>query len=480
MPTPVQLDGLRIDGEEHAFIDTKARAALTDTASGQSFKFGVDANGNFGYHKTVGGADTVIPFKTVKEQTKTITTNGTYNAKVTDNVDGYAEVDVQVSGGGTPPVLDSLAITQNTQAGHPITPPSGVDGYNSITVNVTPNVDRKVITGTAPFSQTFTASQQAMPLDGYSQVQVNISGGSSSTLVSKTVNIGTSQNHQTIVLDPSEESPAADGYSDVTLVVDVPTPGGNCNIRTQAQWDALTFAEKRSLGLTVIRDSNNQANGVWYNMVYSIINIIKEFFNSASETISMQSYAQQTIPHLIYMQGEWRLGGSWDSTVIDHSNLTYDSVDTGNIEVNYTGFNKKLVTILHDVTVGSNATITVRNGYSGVTDGGGVFAIPFNSTVELIGEHFGSTADTFTTDKNYDYVLFISNKWAYGQDASNGVYTIDAGTLVQTGNERLDYVGSSDYATAVYENVPSGTTITLGNGETNAQDSVVAIGINEI
>jgi len=74
-------------------------------------------------------------------------------------------------------------------------------------------------------------------------------------------------------------------------VVDVPTPSGSCNIRTQAQWDALTFAEKRSLGLTVIRDANNQANGVWYNMVYAIINIIKEFFNNTSETISMQSYA---------------------------------------------------------------------------------------------------------------------------------------------------------------------------------------------
>lgn len=480
MPTLVQLDGLVIDGEEHALVDTKARAALTDTTSGQSFKFGVDANGNFGYHKTVGGADTVIPFKTVKEQTKTITTNGTYNAKVTDNVDGYAEVDVQVSGGGNPPVLDSLAITQNTQAGQPITPPTGVDGYNSITVNVAPNVDRKVIIGTAPFSQTFTASQQATPLDGYSQVQVNISGGSSSTLVSKTVNIGTSQNHQTIVLDPSEESPAADGYSDVTLVVDVPTPGGNCNIRSQAQWDALTFAEKRSLGLTVIRDANNQANGIWYNMIYSIIDIIKEFFSNDSETVSMQSYAQQIIPHLIYMQGRWQIGGSWDSTVINHSNLTYDSVDTGNIETNYTGFNKKLITILHDVTVGNNTSITIARGYSGVTDGGGVFAIPFNSTVELIGEHYGSTADTFITDKNYDFVLFISNKWIYGSDASNGVYTIDAGTLIQTGNERLDYVGSSDYATAVYENVPSGTTITLGNGKTGAEDSVVAIGINEI
>lgn len=292
-------------------------------------------------------------------------------------------------------------------------------------------------------------------------------GGSTPTLITKNINANGTYN-------ASDDN--ADGYSSVSVNVS----GGGCTINTQAQWDALTLAQKRAQGLTVIRNANNQANGVWYNMVYAVINIIKEFFNSAQEAISMQSYAQQTIPHLIYMQGRWQIGGSWDSTVISHSNLTYDSVDTGNITTNYTGFNNKLITILHDVTVGNNTSITVRNGYGGVTDGGGVFAIPFNSTAELIGEHYGNTADSFTTDTNYDFVLFISNKWAYGSDTSNGVYTIDAGTLIQTGDERLDYAGSSDYATAVYENVPSGTHITLGNGKTGAQDSVVAIGIKEV
>lgn len=294
-------------------------------------------------------------------------------------------------------------------------------------------------------------------------------GGNASTLITKNI----TQNGTYNALDDN-----ADGYSSVNVNVSG-GGGGNCTINTQAQWDALTFAQKRAQGLTVIRDANNQANGVWYNMFYAIIDIIKEFFNSVQESISMQSYHQQTIPHLIYMQGLWKLGGSWDSTVISHSNLTYDSVDTGNITTNYTGFNNKLITILHDVTVSNNTTITVRNGYGGVTDGGGVFAIPFNSTAELIGEHYGNTDDSFITDTNYDFVLFISNKWAYGQDTSNGVYTIDAGTLLQTGNERLDYAGSSDYATAVYENVPSGTHITLGNGKAGAQDSVVAIGIKE-
>lgn len=34
------------------------------TASGKSFHFGITADGEYGYHKEVDGADTVIPFKT--------------------------------------------------------------------------------------------------------------------------------------------------------------------------------------------------------------------------------------------------------------------------------------------------------------------------------------------------------------------------------------------------------------------------------
>lgn len=289
-------------------------------------------------------------------------------------------------------------------------------------------------------------------------------GGSTPTLISKNISANGTYN-------ASDDN--ADGYSSVNVNVS----GGGVAINTQAQWDALTLAQKRAQGLTVIKDSNTQPNGYWHDMSHAVIDIIKEFFNDTQETISMEP---QSIYHLIYVQGQWNYSGGWDSTVINHSNITYDSVDTGNINAVYAGFNQKMVSILHDVTVGNSASITIRNGYGGVTDGGGVFAIPFNSTAELIGEHFGGTADSFTINTNYDFVLFISNKWAYGQDTSNGVYTIDAGTLIQTGDRRLDYAGSSDYATAVYENVPSGTHITLGNGKTGAQDSVVAIGIKEV
>lgn len=42
------------------------------TASGKSFRFGITADGEYGYHKEVDGADTVIPFKSGIDLSKAI------------------------------------------------------------------------------------------------------------------------------------------------------------------------------------------------------------------------------------------------------------------------------------------------------------------------------------------------------------------------------------------------------------------------
>ena len=253
--------------------------------------------------------------------------------------------------------------------------------------------------------------------------------------------------------------------------------GGGATINTPAEWDALTLAQKKEQGLTVIREYNGQSNGFWIDMSTSVLDIIKEFFNYATETIPI---TEQHLNHLIYFQGKWKDGNSWDSTIINHSNISYNSVNTGTIEVNYAGFNNKLISILHDVTIGYNASFTVANGYYGVTDGGAIIGVPFNSDVELIGEYYGNSSQTFITDKAYDLVLFLANKWSYDGMTSNGIYTISDGTLIQTGNITMQYDGSDNHMVAIYSNVPSGTSITLSNGKTGTEDAVVAIGIKEI
>lgn len=60
---------------------------------------------------------------------KTATANGTY-APEDDNADGYSEFVVDVQGGGA--VVQPLSVTQNGT----YNPPSGVDGYAPVTVNV--------------------------------------------------------------------------------------------------------------------------------------------------------------------------------------------------------------------------------------------------------------------------------------------------------------------------------------------------------
>lgn len=287
-------------------------------------------------------------------------------------------------------------------------------------------------------------------------------GGSSSRLITKNIT-------QNGTYNASDDN--ADGYSSVTVGV-----SGGIPINTQAQWDALTLAQKKAQGLTVIRNAVTEAVGIWRDMTNVVVDIIKEFYNSISESVLLTS---QSLNHLIYFQGQWKEGGSHDCAVITQSNISYDSIDTGNITVDYSGLNNKLISILHDVTVANNATITVRNGYGGVTDGGAVIGVQFSSDVELIGEYYGDSSQTFVTDTAYDYVLFLSNKWAYGGSSSNGVYSISDGSLIQTGNITLQYSGSNDHMTAIYENVPTGTTITLGNGKSGVFDSVVAIGIKE-
>lgn len=78
-------------------------------------------------------------------------------------------------------------------------------------------------------------------------------GGSASTLITKSIT-------QNGVYDASDDN--ADGYSSVSVSVS----GGSYTENTQAQWDALTFAQKKAQGATVIRNSSSQVSGAWYDL----------------------------------------------------------------------------------------------------------------------------------------------------------------------------------------------------------------------
>ena len=127
-----------IDGK----IAGKADKSLLEEGNAH-FQFGVDANGNYGYHKTVGGADTVIPFKTVGTRSGAITANGTYTAKTDISKDGYESVTVSVS-----PNLQSKTVAAGT-TNVTVTADASYDGLSSVVVQPTPSQTKSVTPSTS-------------------------------------------------------------------------------------------------------------------------------------------------------------------------------------------------------------------------------------------------------------------------------------------------------------------------------------------
>lgn len=78
-------------------------------------------------------------------------------------------------------------------------------------------------------------------------------GGNASTLITKNIT-------QNGTYNASDDN--ADGYSSVNVNVS----GGNIPINTQAQWDALTYAQKKAQGLTVIKNTQSDVTGNWFDL----------------------------------------------------------------------------------------------------------------------------------------------------------------------------------------------------------------------
>lgn len=97
----------------------------------------VSTNGTYNAPSTIDGYNTVkvnVPEKAfnTKSITKTYTANGQYSIATPDGYDGISDVNLTVNVTTKEPVLERLSVTSNGT----YTPKTGVDGYNSVTVNV--------------------------------------------------------------------------------------------------------------------------------------------------------------------------------------------------------------------------------------------------------------------------------------------------------------------------------------------------------
>ena len=138
----VAFSGSYNDLSDTPDLSLKADKSLLEDGNAH-FQFGVDSNGNYGYHKTVGGADTVIPFKTVGTRSGAITANGTYTAKTDISKDGYESVIVSVS-----PNLQSKTVTAGT-TNVTVSPDASYDGLSSVVVQPTPSQTKSVTPSTS-------------------------------------------------------------------------------------------------------------------------------------------------------------------------------------------------------------------------------------------------------------------------------------------------------------------------------------------
>ena len=121
------------DGDEvwnSVDVNVPERQPVLDTLN-------VTSNGTYNAPSNIDGYDTVevnVPENTfnTKSITRTYTANGQYSIATPDGYDGISDVNLTVNVPSREPVLETLNITENGT----YTPSSGVDGYNSVTVNV--------------------------------------------------------------------------------------------------------------------------------------------------------------------------------------------------------------------------------------------------------------------------------------------------------------------------------------------------------
>ena len=138
-------DKTSIVGAINEVNNDKADADTVSTLEGRlsannvPFRFGYDSNtGKYGYILNEGGADTVIPFKTIGTRAGAITNNGTYTASTDISEDGYESVVVQV-----PNSVQTKTVTAGT-SDVSVSPDSGYIGLSSVTVKPTPSQEKTV------------------------------------------------------------------------------------------------------------------------------------------------------------------------------------------------------------------------------------------------------------------------------------------------------------------------------------------------
>jgi len=273
-------------------------------------------------------------------------------------------------------------------------------------------------------------------------------GGSTSRLITKNIT-------QNGMYNASDDN--ADGYSSVSVHV---SGGGESVIKTKAEWDSLSFAEKKALGLTVIRDGA-ETMGVWfdYSNVSLPFSIRGEFYQNTEGQITLPA-----MDNMIVFQGMWNNGSNnYDNLKFSTGDISYDSKIESSVNVFYYDVSspfRKMVTVLKGT---NQCNMNFRNGYSptGYYSYGAIISIDDpNADIEILGDYYDSQAHTLETSEAYKGIICLTSK-GYQNVRVNGNIDMDGAYLSKyDGNEKL-YSDSTKACIEVYSEVPAGSRISI-------------------
>lgn len=289
--------------------------------------------------------------------------------------------------------------------------------------------------------------------------------------------------------------------------------GGDCNIMTKAAWDALTFAEKKESGLTVIKNNEYDTTGDWfdYSDIVFPLTIECELYDTGHKTVDIPAMTRAIVFQGIYNNGvgnydniEFASPLSWtydhrsdynkvtpigsenphdegwyelssggnrsynvtSDTTVNPNKTYYTKEDLNMIEVHYrsTDITKmifdSMVTILDNT---SATSIYYENGYNGDTSYsvyGTIISIDdANADIVILGEYYDGNVHTITTDTDYDAIICITTKASQRVNLNGQIDVVGTYASKFDGSEKL-YNDNTKSCISVYYGVESGAVIT--------------------
>lgn len=235
--------------------------------------------------------------------------------------------------------------------------------------------------------------------------------------------------------------------------------GGDVTIKTQAEWDALTFAQQKSQGLTVIKNSANEYlfDSYDYTNLPVPIRFIKEFYTHIGDQVQIPFMKKA-----IVFQGMWANGSPWGN----YDELQINDIHAkSNIHGNQMVFGwYRLTHMVYVFTEVDAQGIYFGNGSHQNTYAsyGAILEIDDDDEfdAEVLFDYYGNVTQTYTLQDDYDAIVCLTTKsdkeiYMNGDITINGTYS---GKM--DGREKL-YNDQNKSCTTVYFNVQSGAEFTV-------------------